>query len=229
MRRTLLSAAAAVLLALALAGPAAAQNPRLLGRVGPGFEITLTNANGERVTQLSPGTYEIVVEDRASVHNFHLTGPGVDQRTGVEEQGAVTWTVTLAEGTYTYLCDPHPTTMRGSFTVGSPSPPSPPAPRPRPATRAGTLTAIVGPGFTISLRSAAGARVRAVRAGVYTIVVRDRSRAHNFHLVGPGVNRKTAVGFRGTVRWTVRFRKGATYRFVCDPHARGMRGSFRAR
>jgi plastocyanin len=68
--------------------------------------------------------------------------------------------------------------------------------------------------------------VKGLKAGRYRIVVRDRSAMHNFHLSGPGVNKRTAVGFRGTRTWTVRLRKGR-YRFVCDPHAAQMRGSFR--
>jgi plastocyanin len=27
--------------------------------------------------------------------------------------------------------------------------------------------------------------------------------------------------------WTVTFRKGATYRYVCDPHKARLKGSFR--
>jgi plastocyanin len=76
------------------------------------------------------------------------------------------------------------------------------------------------------VRSRAGAVVRSVRAGLVSITVRDRSRIHNFHLIGPGVNRRTTVAFVGTQTWTLRLRRG-TYRFVCDPHATGMRGSFR--
>ena len=67
-----------------------------------------------------------------------------------------------------------------------------------------------------------------LKAGRYRIVVRDRSRMHNFHLSGLGVNKRTTVPFRGTTTWTVSFRKGRTYRFVCDPHAKRMKGSFRA-
>jgi hypothetical protein len=33
----------------------------------------------------------------------------------------------------------------------------------------------------------------------------------------------------GTRTWRVRLAKGKTYRFVCDPHADEMRGSFRTR
>ena len=112
--------------------------------------------------------------------------------------------------------------MRGQFTVGTPPVTTPP-PAPK------RLTGTVGPGFSISMRTPAGAVARHVAgAGTYRITIRDRSAAHNFHLIGPGVNRRTSVGFRGTVTWTLRLRAG-TYRFVCDPHARQMRGSFRVR
>jgi plastocyanin len=216
--------------ALTLPGTATAQqNPKLLASVGPGFTITLTLADGygEAVRQVAPGTYDIVVTDRAEVHNFHLTGPGVDQRTEVEFMGSVTWTVTLREGTYTYLCDPHSTQMRGTLTVGQPAAPAP-APAPTAPAKPGRLNASVGPGFTISLKTLAGRVVRSVKAGLYTIVVRDRAAIHNFHLTGRGLNRKTGVPFVGTATWQVRFVKGQTYRFVCDPHKQTMKGSFRA-
>ncbi|MBA2475537.1 MAG: hypothetical protein H0V40_06240, partial [Actinobacteria bacterium] len=29
----------------------------------------------------------------------------------------VTWRVTLKRGTYTYVCDPHASSMKGTFTV----------------------------------------------------------------------------------------------------------------
>jgi hypothetical protein len=84
-----------------------------------------------------------------------------------------------------------------------------------------------GPGFVITLKNARGVRVTRLRHGTYTIVVRDRSSIHNFHLRGPGaVNKKTTVGFVGTRTWTVRLVAG-TYRYICDPHAASMRGSFR--
>ena len=71
--------------------------------------------------------------------------------------------------------------------------------------------------------------MRSLKAGRYAITVRDRGAAHNFHLVGPGVNRKTGVAYRGTPRaWTVTLRKG-TLRWLCDPHAAQMRGSARVR
>ena len=200
-------------------GTASAQT-KLTATVGPAFSIQLSNESGGRVTQLDPGTYEITVNDRSVEHNFHLTGPGVDQMTEVDFEGTVTWTVTFANGIYRFVCDPHSTTMRGQFTVGTPPATTPPAPK--------RLTGTVGPSFSISMRTPAGAVARQVTAGTYRITIRDRSAAHNFHLIGPGVNRRTGVAFRGTVTWTVRLGAGA-YRFVCDPHARVMRGSFRVR
>ena len=85
------------------------------------------------------------------------------------------------------------------------------------------LGGTVGPGFTISMAK------KNVAPGRYTITIRDRSGAHNFHLVGPGVNKKTSVGATGTVRWTVNLRPGKTYRFVCDPHASSMKGTLKVR
>jgi plastocyanin len=200
---------------------------RLNATVGPGFTITLHDASGANVTRLQAGAYEIEVDDRGNEHNFHLTGPGVDMRTEIEQVGRVTWRVNLVDGVYTFQCDPHSTTMRGQFAVGTatlPPPPQPPAP-----IKAGvkTLTATVGPGATISLKLG-GKKVTRVKAGRYRIVVRDRSHMHNFHLAGPGVNKKTAVAAHGTVTWTVTLRKGKTYRYRCDPHSSRMKGSFRA-
>jgi plastocyanin len=91
-----------------------------------------------------------------------------------------------------------------------------------------TLYATVGPAHTISLKTASGARVRALAAGSYRIVVRDRADDHNFRLAGRGVAKSTGIAFVGTKTWTVRFTRG-TYRFLCDPHSGEMLGSFRVR
>jgi plastocyanin len=212
--------------AFAASPTAAFAQTRLIGTVGENdaFVITLTNTAGARVTDLPAGAYEIEVRDRSEHHNFHLEGPGVNMATEVGFIGTVTWNVTLRDAArYTYVCDPHSGQMRGTFTTGGGPPPSPPPP---PPPRVQTLTATVGPSATISLRTASGRRVTRLRRGRYRIRVRDRSAMHNFHLIGPGLNRKTAVRFRGTVTWTVTLRRGS-YRFICDPHARFMKGSFR--
>jgi len=85
----------------------------------------------------------------------------------------------------------------------------------------------VGPGFTIKL-TLAGKKVTKLKKGVpYRFQIRDRSAIHDFHLMGPGVNRVlTGVEFTGTKSIVLKLRKG-TYRFVCDPHASFMHGSFR--
>ena len=70
-----------------------------------------------------------------------------------------------------------------------------------------------------------GKKVTSLKAGRYTIVVRDMAADHDFHLSGPGVNRKTTTGGIGTSRWTVTLRKG-TYKYVCDVHSTFMKGSF---
>jgi plastocyanin len=95
---------------------AAAHATTLKGVVGPGFTITLTKA-GKKVTSLKPGAYTIVISDKSNIHNFHLTGPGVNKKTSVSGVGTTTWKVTLKKGTYKYICDPHAPIMKGSFKV----------------------------------------------------------------------------------------------------------------
>ncbi len=90
-----------------------------------------------------------------------------------------------------------------------------------------TVTGNVGPGFTITL-SMSGKKVTKLKAGVpYRFVINDRSSSHDFHVQGPGLDRVlTSVGFVGTKSFTLRLKRGS-YRFLCDPHASFMHGSFR--
>jgi plastocyanin len=85
------------------------------------------------------------------------------------------------------------------------------------AANTNTLTGTDGPGFTITMNK------KTVKAGTYLITIHDRSPIHNFHLTGPGVNKRTSVPAMATVKWTVKLKKG-TYKFVCDPHATIMKG-----
>lgn len=200
------------------------QNAKLVATVGPGFTIVLRDASGARVTKLDPGTYDIEVEDLSDEHNFHLTGPGVNRTTDVVETGRFSWTVTFTNGAYRYICDPHVGSMSGSFIVGTGI--APPPPRPSPVTAKTRLQLTSGPGFAISLRTAAGRAVATLRTGTYTVVVRDRSRAHNAHLVAPGYNRATKpLRYTGTQTWKVKLARTGTLRFLCDPHASRMKGS----
>jgi plastocyanin len=192
-----------VLAAVLLPGAAqsAATATQLNVTVGPGFSIKVADANGKSVTQLDPGDYAITIKNLspAAEHNFHLTGPGIDQFSAFDNN-TVTWNVTFVDGTYKYKCDAHPTIMKGSFHVGAlPPPPT-------------KLTGKVGPKKTISLKKGASA-VKSLVAGRYKIVVSDLTKADNFHLTGPGVNKKTAVKSKGTASWTLALKPGKyTYR-----------------
>jgi plastocyanin len=109
--------AALIAVVALLSVPAAlAATPTLNGTVGPGFTITLTKG-GKKVTKLTAGTYTFKIADKSGIHNFHLTGPGVNKKTTVGGQGTSTWKLTLKKGTYKYVCDPHASIMHGSFTV----------------------------------------------------------------------------------------------------------------
>ena len=106
------------------------------------------------------------------------------------------------DGTYNWKCDAHPTQMKGSIHVG----PLPPAPV--------KLTGKVGPKKTISLKKGSSA-VKALVAGKYKVVVSDLTKKDNFHLTGPGVNKKTAVKAKGGATWTLTFKRGK-YTFRSD-------------
>ena len=120
MNRTRMLAAAAVaaLTTTALVGAAVAgaATPKLVASVSDPLNISLTQG-GKKVRSLKAGTYTIVVQDKASDHNFHLIGPGVNKTTSVAGKSTTTWKVTLKKGTYTYVCDPHKAFMKGTVTV----------------------------------------------------------------------------------------------------------------
>lgn len=90
-----------------------------------------------------------------------------------------------------------------------------------------TVVGTVGPGFTISLKLD-GKKASKLKAGVaYRLVIKDQSSSHDFHVTGPGVSKViTGVGFTGTKSVVLKLKKG-NYKFVCDPHAASMRGSFK--
>jgi plastocyanin len=90
----------------------------------------------------------------------------------------------------------------------------------------GRLTGEVGPGFKIEV-SKGGKDVQKLKAGTYKIHIEDKAAIHNFHLIGPGVNKKTSVSFMGETNWTVKLKPGR-YTYQCDPHAAaGMKGSIK--
>jgi plastocyanin len=197
------------LFALLFLPAAHADNPVLFGSVGlnDSFTIDLKDAAGKHVSDLLPGTYTIVVHDYSAIHNFHLASnsdPTVDFKTGLEFVGDMTFTATFKDGNrYAYACEPHWQTMNGQFFVFTPSPPPPPPPPVR------KLSGNVSAAGTVSLSA------KKTVAGRYRITIADRSAKANFHLVGPGVNTRTAMTFKGSKTWSLTFAKG-TYRYFSD-------------
>ena len=186
-------------LALVPASVGQAQPTRLVGTVGPGFTIGLTDAGGTQVRSLRPGRYDVDVRDLSDEHNFVLGHKSTGRRpisTDVEFVGEVNVAVDLEVGQWVFACSPHFQTMNGSFTVSSPAP-SPGAPA--------RLTA------TVTSRRVSLTPTR-VAPGRFTLTVADRSRSRGFRLVGAGIDRRTGTTYTGTKSWQLRLRAG-TYRY----------------
>ena len=226
MTRAVISVLVLATAALLLASGGSArstQETKLFGTVGPDFSISLVDAQGNDVSKLDPGTYVVQVKDLSDFHNFHLFGTGVNESTGIGATGDVTWTVTFTDGIYRYVCDAHPTSMIGRFTVGTPPTTAPPPP---PTSTPKKLVLTSGPAYSITLKTTAGKAVRSLKLGTYTVVVRDRSSVHDAHIIAPGFDRRTTVPFVGTKTWKMTLARTGKLRFLCDPHAsQGMRGS----
>ena len=100
-----------------------ATGTKLIGTVGSegdanAYVITLTTEDGSTVTTLTPGSYTLEIKDLATIHNFHLTGPGnVDVTSGISETEDEDYPVVLEAGTYEFVCDPHSSSLNGSFEV----------------------------------------------------------------------------------------------------------------
>ncbi len=112
--------------ALLLASSAGAATPVFKGTVGPSFTISMAKKPSK------PGKITLTISDKASSHNFHLRGPGGKDvaafdvkakknvksvATSVGSTGTSSFTLTLKKGSYTFVCDPHASSMKGSFTV----------------------------------------------------------------------------------------------------------------
>ena len=113
----LASAAALVAVGIVTGATATATAvPKLHGTIGPGFTISLKNANGGKVKTLKHGKYTFIVRDQANIHNFTLNGPGTKNKTitGTSFVGTKTMTLTLKKGTYRFYCTVHPE-ITGTF------------------------------------------------------------------------------------------------------------------
>jgi plastocyanin len=121
-RLVVLAAVVVAAAALVTVGVAATMHeaalPKLKGTIGPGYTISLKNAQGKRVTTLKHGKYTLAVQDKSNIHNFTLNGPGIKNKmvTGTGFVGPKTVTVTLKAGKYRYYCTVHPF-VTGTFKV----------------------------------------------------------------------------------------------------------------
>ena len=85
----------------------------LAASIGPGAKFALAPSKG-----LSAGKFKIKVTDRSATDGFRLAGPGITRATSAKFRGAVTWSVTLKAGKYSYGSARN-AKLRRSFTVSS--------------------------------------------------------------------------------------------------------------
>ena len=111
MRKRTLGVLLTVVVAAVAAVPVFAAIPKFTGTVGPGFTISMAKK------PTKAGKITLVVSDKSSIHNFHLKGPNVNVKTSVAATGSKKFTIALKKGKYTFVCDPHASTMKGSFTI----------------------------------------------------------------------------------------------------------------
>lgn len=205
---------AGVLLGFGVAGGSHAATGQLVGDVGLGdsFQISLKDSTGAVVKHLDPGTYTLVIHDHSAIHNFDLSGPGVSVITDIPGTGDSTYTITLTDGLYFYVCDAHAGQMRGEFAVGTATltttTTTSPPPVPVPTALAGAISA----SGKVSLRPTAG-----LSAGRFKLTIADRSRTDGFRLSGPGFSKSTGAAFTGKVTWTLALAAG-TYTFSSVRH-----------
>jgi len=201
----------------------------LQGSVGPDFAIALKNPDGSVVSHLDAGPYQILVNDQATNHNYHLEGPGVSMATGIPDIQTADWAVTLGDGLYTYHCDQH-LGLTANFAVGAASLPPPPAPisvviaptplpsTPSPSSSApakasapagggagGTVrAALAGTKLTLTLN---GKPLTTLAAGTYKLVAVDTSKTLDLSLAQTrgGVSEQplTTTRFTGSKTLTV--------------------------
>jgi hypothetical protein len=85
--------------------------PRLVGSVDSHANITISDKTVQH------GRYKLVVHDTATLHNWHITGQGVDHATVISGTGTFKWRVRLLAGSYHVQCDMHPATMHFDISV----------------------------------------------------------------------------------------------------------------
>ena len=73
-------AMASLVVATSAGGVPAKDSFALKGEVyATGFKIEMENAAGRKLRSIRAGTYRIKIEDKATIHNFRLRGPGINR------------------------------------------------------------------------------------------------------------------------------------------------------
>jgi plastocyanin len=91
----------------------------LKGEVYEAYRIEMKNSADKPLKTVKAGTHRIKIEDKGTIHNFHLVGPGINKSTSVPGRSETVSVVKLTPGKYTYFCDPHASTMRGTCPVAA--------------------------------------------------------------------------------------------------------------
>jgi hypothetical protein len=89
----------------AKAKPSIKSPPQLYGQVSATGAVSLKNASGRAVTQLSGGWYTVTIAVLSKGADFHLVGPGTNRVTGKHFVGDVIWGIHFTSGTYRYMSD----------------------------------------------------------------------------------------------------------------------------
>lgn len=190
--------------------------------VGPDFQIGLTFDDGTPVTNLPAGQYTIQVQDLSDQHNFHLFGPGVDQKTEIPTTSEATWTVTFQDQNgYSFQCDAH-SSLTGTFTVGdlpAPAPvtthaadpiPVPTVPAAPQLAMKGRLQATLTPKAIVLTKS--GKKIKKLPRGIYELAIVDRTKSDSFDLRqvvgGSAAQQLTTKRFVGRKTVTVELQPG---------------------
>ncbi len=79
--------------------PPAPPVAKLAASVSAGGSVHLSRSS------VPAGRVRLTVSDHSKKANFHLTGKGVNKRTGMTFRGSATWSLRLAKGTYRYGSD----------------------------------------------------------------------------------------------------------------------------
>ena len=193
MLRTVLALLAVSL--VVLPGSALGDTPTLTAIVGTndGFDITLNDPEGNKVSRILPGTYTIVVDDRSTIHNFHLASNPIRPSTSAPTSSS------SGSSRYGHVSQPHLVCLRVRAALADHERLVPGYRHARRTSSPTTSTQTEGREADC-IGVGVGSRTSEPIVGSkrpWRIVVTDRSKKANFHLLGKGVDRRTGVKFRG--------------------------------